>query len=133
EAVHAIGRLGNAQVADTLKQKLQSLAIGSDETVARAAAQAMSRLESIGATSIETPVAPPAAAGSETARTLLVENAQVDEMVKSLDKVVKLDINTLRSGDLIENRYRYIEKIGKGAFGTVVLVDDEVVDERVIL
>src|SRR5690606_11872533 len=52
---------------------------------------------------------------------------------KSLDQVVKLDINTLRTGDLIENRYRYIEKIGKGAFGTVVLVDDEVVDERVIL
>src|SRR5690606_1708424 len=124
EAVNAIGKLGNSQLADTLKQKLQALAIGSDETIAKAAAQAMSRLESIGATSIATPEVRAELTHTEAAKTLLVENAQVDEMVKSLDQVVKLDINTLRTGDLIENRYRYIEKIGKGAFGTVVLVDD---------
>ncbi len=35
--------------------------------------------------------------------------------------------------DMIEGRYRYIQKIGKGAFGTVVLVEDTVVDERLIL
>ena len=44
-----------------------------------------------------------------------------------------LDIQTLNPGDLIENRYRYIEKIGKGAFGTVLLMEDTVVDERLIL
>ncbi len=45
----------------------------------------------------------------------------------------KLDVCTLKTGDLIEGRYQYIEKIGKGAFGTVVLVEDKVVDERLIL
>jgi HEAT repeat protein/tRNA A-37 threonylcarbamoyl transferase component Bud32 len=44
-----------------------------------------------------------------------------------------LDINALQSGDMIEGRYRYIERIGKGAFGTVVLVEDIVVEERLIL
>ncbi len=136
EAVQAIGRLANAATTDTVKSRLQTLATGADETLARAASDAMARMESIaGTTSTAAAVAraDDAAATPEHARTLLVDNAQVEEMVKSLDKVVKLDINTLRTGDIIESRYRYIEKIGKGAFGTVLLVEDQVVDERVIL
>jgi serine/threonine-protein kinase len=34
---------------------------------------------------------------------------------------------------MIEGRYRFIQKIGKGAFGTVVLVHDTVVDDELIL
>ena len=41
-----------------------------------------------------------------------------------------LDISTLNPGDVLDGRYKYIEKIGKGAFGTVLLMEDEVVDER---
>jgi serine/threonine-protein kinase len=44
-----------------------------------------------------------------------------------------LDISALQPGDLIEGRYKFIQKIGKGAFGTVVLVEDTVVDDRLIL
>jgi serine/threonine-protein kinase len=44
-----------------------------------------------------------------------------------------LDISTLESGDIIDGRYKFIEKIGKGAFGTVLLVEDTVVQERLIL
>ena len=44
-----------------------------------------------------------------------------------------LDITKLVPGDVIEGRYKYIEKIGKGAFGTVLLMEDEVVEERLIL
>jgi eukaryotic-like serine/threonine-protein kinase len=43
------------------------------------------------------------------------------------------DLNALQAGDMIEGRYKYIQKIGKGAFGTVVLVEDTVVEERLIL
>lgn len=131
EAVNAIGHLADSGSADTLKDRLRGLATGADETIAKAAAQAMSRIESISATSMNTPV--PQAAAGDAAKTLLVDNAQVDEMVKSLDRAIKLDVSTLKTGDLIEGRYRYIEKIGKGAFGTVVLVEDEVVGERLIL
>ena len=45
----------------------------------------------------------------------------------------KLDITTLKPGDVIEGRYKFIEKIGKGAFGTVLLMEDTVVEERLIL
>lgn len=132
EAVNAIGRLANSQSPDTVKQRLKSLATGADETIAKLATQAMSRMESISSTSMVPPEARPDGSG-EAAKTLLVDNARVDEMVKSLDKVIKLDVSTLKTGDVIENRYRYIEKIGKGAFGTVVLVEDEIVGERLIL
>jgi serine/threonine protein kinase len=39
----------------------------------------------------------------------------------------------LKPGDVIEGRYKFIEKIGKGAFGTVLLMEDTVVEERLIL
>ena len=39
----------------------------------------------------------------------------------------------LKPGDLIEGRYKFLEKIGKGAFGTVLLMEDTVVDDRLIL
>jgi serine/threonine-protein kinase len=44
-----------------------------------------------------------------------------------------LDISSLESGDIIDGRYKFVEKIGKGAFGTVLLVEDTVVQERLIL
>ena len=45
----------------------------------------------------------------------------------------RLDISTLKPGDILEGRYKYIEKIGKGAFGTVLLMEDTVVEEQLIL
>ncbi|MDH3978519.1 MAG: protein kinase, partial [Gammaproteobacteria bacterium] len=45
----------------------------------------------------------------------------------------QLDINELHPGTVIEDRYRFIQKIGKGAFGTVFLVEDTVVEEQLIL
>jgi serine/threonine-protein kinase len=134
EAVQAIGKLANASANDSIKAKLQSLAVGSDETIARMATDAISRMEAVaGGTSRSEGLGGRRNAPAEAASTLLVDNAQVEEMVKNLDQVVKLDINTLKTGDMIEGRYRYIEKIGKGAFGTVVLVEDQIVDERLIL
>ena len=132
EAVNAIGLLATSDSADTLKNRLRGMATGSDETIAKVAAQAMSKIESISAASTIALEARTDTPG-EAAKTLLVDNARVDEMVKGLDRAIKLDVSTLKTGDLIEGRYRYIEKIGKGAFGTVVLVEDEVVGERLIL
>jgi hypothetical protein len=43
---------------------------------------------------------------------------------------LKLDITTLKNGEIIEGRSKFIERIGKGAFGTVLLMEDTVVDDR---
>ncbi len=83
-------------------------------------------------------VAPPpvAAAAQQPARTLLMSEQEVQRSIKQAEQMAgpqKLDIQTLKPGDIIEGRYKYIERIGKGAFGTVLLMEDTVVDERLIL
>jgi serine/threonine-protein kinase len=75
-----------------------------------------------------------AAQFAEPSHTLLADSANVAEVVKQQEEqVAKLDIGTLKPGDIIEGRYKFIEKIGKGAFGTVLLMEDTIVDERLIL
>jgi serine/threonine-protein kinase len=70
----------------------------------------------------------------EPAKTLLIENQDIAKIVQEQEvQAAKLDIATLKTGDVIEGRYKFIEKIGKGAFGTVLLMEDTVVEERLIL
>ena len=67
--------------------------------------------------------------------TLLIPEKEVAQALQqaAASTAQRLDIATLNPGDMIEGRYKYIERIGKGAFGTVLLMEDTVVDERLIL
>ena len=76
---------------------------------------------------------PPSPAMTGTARTLLVEGPEDAVAEPPQPEVPSFDLNALQNGDMIEGRYKFIQKIGKGAFGTVVLVEDTVVEERLIL
>jgi eukaryotic-like serine/threonine-protein kinase len=70
----------------------------------------------------------------EPAKTLLIDNQELPRSSRKTRRSgAKLDIATLKPGDVIEGRYKFIEKIGKGAFGTVLLMEDTVVEERLIL
>jgi serine/threonine-protein kinase len=133
EAVHAVSRLADEANIGTVKAKLQPFVTGADETIAKAAAEAVIRLDS----RFSQPAAGLTARGTAqlggTARTMLAEGVDFDKLVKATEAAAKLDITTLNPGDMIEDRYRFIQKIGKGAFGTVLLVEDTVVDERLIL
>jgi serine/threonine-protein kinase len=80
------------------------------------------------------PLPPPTSMAAQ--RTQLMSEQDVQRAVKEAEKMAgpqKLDIQTLKPGDIIEGRYKYVERIGKGAFGTVLLMEDTVVDERLIL
>ena len=44
-----------------------------------------------------------------------------------------IDPNELLPGQMLDDRYRIIRKIGKGAFGVVVLVEDQMVSEEIVL
>jgi serine/threonine-protein kinase len=82
------------------------------------------------------PRPPEAPAAQPPARTLLMSETEVAKAVKQAEVMAgpqKLDIQTLKPGDIIEGRYKFVERIGKGAFGTVLLMEDTVVDERLIL
>ncbi|HEY3515494.1 MAG TPA: HEAT repeat domain-containing protein [Gammaproteobacteria bacterium] len=76
---------------------------------------------------------PPSPAATSTARTLLVEGPEDAVAEPPAPDAPSFDLNALQNGDMIEGRYKFIQKIGKGAFGTVVLVEDTVVEERLIL
>jgi len=133
ESVSALAKLADQTMATQIKGKLQPLMSGADETIARLAADAVVRIDK----QFSTPSAKSdkiADHTAEPARTLLMEQAQVDEIATQAQPAgAILDITTLKAGDIIEGRYKYIDKIGKGAFGTVILVEDTVVDERLIL
>jgi HEAT repeat protein/tRNA A-37 threonylcarbamoyl transferase component Bud32 len=79
---------------------------------------------------------PPPPTSMAAQRTQLMSEQDVQKAVKEAEKMAgpqKLDIQTLKAGDIIEGRYKFVERIGKGAFGTVLLMEDTVVDERLIL
>ncbi|MFI4868841.1 MAG: HEAT repeat domain-containing protein [Steroidobacterales bacterium] len=144
ETIQALARLADEPRAEQIRAQLQGQTADSDATVARAAVRAMTELEvrfSSGV-SAATSVAPAVsthpgrpARVAESARTLLIPEREVAKVVQQVaaSGAPKLDINTLTPGDVIEGRYKYIERIGRGAFGTVLLMEDTVVDERLIL
>ena len=150
EAIQALSKIVDERHVDQLRTELQTHLASPDQTIARIAHAAMSELENrlsggLAAAPVATtgptaamsptsvrppqPTAPPA----EAAKTLLMSEAAVGQAVKHAESNSRLDIGTLKPGDIIEGRYKYIDRIGRGAFGTVLLMEDTVVDERLIL
>jgi HEAT repeat protein/tRNA A-37 threonylcarbamoyl transferase component Bud32 len=137
EAITALTRLVDDSSASGIRARLEFLgSSANDPTVSNAAARAVEELDSrfsSGILAVRAAGGATAAAGAgkyiEPARTLLVERAELPHAPESQ----RLDISTLKPGEVLEGRYKYIQKIGKGAFGTVLLMEDTVVDERLIL
>ncbi len=136
EAVTAMARLADERRADSIRGYIQAAMQGStDQTLIHAAEHALEDLEGRFSTAA-VEAQQKAARMAEPSKTLLIEKADISNIVKTAEETAqaaKLDINTLKPGDIIEGRYKFIEKIGKGAFGTVLLVEDSVVEERLIL
>lgn len=73
------------------------------------------------------------------------KSADVDiskDTVTMVGKVTRGDVSSeaaalnpdeLQPDDMLADRYRYIKKIGKGAFGSVFLVEDTIISEEIIL
>ena len=49
-------------------------------------------------------------ARADQQRTLLIESADVSAIMKSAETLQRLDIATLKPGDMLEGRYKYIEQ-----------------------
>jgi serine/threonine-protein kinase len=152
EALAALTKLADEQSYETVRARMLPLVASPDPTCASAARRAISELDALYRPSVSqsgpqsatgagrsgymrsgTDETPAALGPLDAAHTMLVESADIAAIVKAAETQAKLDIATLKSGDLLDNRYRFIEKIGKGAFGTVLLFEDTMVDERVVL
>jgi serine/threonine-protein kinase len=136
EAISALAKLADERRAETIRMRLQSVNTGpTDATISQAITRAMQELDNRFSTQ-QIVANQRAEKMQEPAKTLLIDNQELAKVVKKIEDTpaaAKLDIATLKSGDVIEGRYKFIEKIGKGAFGTVLLMEDTVVEERLIL
>jgi serine/threonine-protein kinase len=137
EAMSALVRLADDRNIDPLRARIAPLASLTDQSVAGAAIRALNELDAKFGVTTMTPVpgraAPAAPTAADVQRTLLMETADVSAIMKQAEAQARLDIATLKPGDVLEGRYKYIERIGRGAFGTVLLMEDTVVDERLVL
>jgi HEAT repeat protein/tRNA A-37 threonylcarbamoyl transferase component Bud32 len=132
EAIAALAKLADERRAETIRVRLQAVS-SSDGTISQAVARAMQELDNR-FSSTQLAANKRAVQLQEPAKTLLIDNQELAKVVKENEaQMARLDIATLTPGDIIEGRYKYIEKIGKGAFGTVLLMEDTVVEERLIL
>jgi len=150
EVIQALAKLVDERRVDQLRAELQNQAGSADQTIARMAATAMAELDNrIGASrssgslpltgtggahpTTPAPTMRPPLPPAEQGKTMLMSETAVAAAAKQAEAAAKLDIGALKAGDIIEGRYKYIDRIGRGAFGTVLLMEDTVVDERLIL
>ena len=162
EAIKAISLLANESHVETVRNILRKMQQSEEHTIINAADAALKSLDDrYSRTVVEQNIR--AEKIAENTKTLLVDNSDLEKLLQQAKEesavaqadddgqVVAatapdatsgreaptampiLDISKLTPGDVIDNRYKYIEKIGKGAFGTVLLMEDEVVDEQLIL
>jgi len=155
EAVKALAKLADETHADTVRTVLQKIKQADEPTVINIADKALKDLDARFSATMLAENVRADKIGDKT-RTLLLDDKDLEKLLDEQAKVrtaaaslgdtttvegaapsptapLPLDISKLKPGDVIEGRYRYIEKIGKGAFGTVLLMEDTVVDERLIL
>ncbi len=158
EAIRALSILSDESSAEMVRDVLRKAQKSDSRTVIEAAFTAMKALDDrYSETVVEQNIRAEKIAGNT--KTMLVDNEELEKLLKEASATAKLDfdsgvaadsagktgspaapmaskvldIERLEPGDMIDGRYRYIEKIGKGAFGTVLLMEDEVVDEQLIL
>ena len=136
EAIKAISHLADEKRAETVRNVLQQIKQSDDPTIINNADQAIKEIDAkFSSTVLEENVR--AEKMKEHTKTLLIDDADIQKLVTAegedalAGKV--LDVSKLEIGTVIDGRYKYIEKIGKGAFGTVLLMQDQVVEERLIL
>ena len=143
EAMHSVANLADERRHELVRQHLQAQSQNPDAGIAGAAAAALKEMtarlmEETGGTLIigGTQSASTSSSAPGTSRTGATVEADAKPVLHQVDTgggAPKLDIAALRNGDMLEGRYKFIERIGKGAFGTVLLMEDTVVDDRLIL
>jgi HEAT repeat protein/tRNA A-37 threonylcarbamoyl transferase component Bud32 len=147
EAIQALAKVADEARAEQVRNELQAQMSSPDQTISRMAAAAVSELDNriagismlgsgqgaqASVSGAPTGLRPPQPVPTEATKTQVISDASRIARAAS-EGPQRLDIQTLKPGDVIEGRYKYIDRIGRGAFGTVLLMEDTVVDERLIL
>jgi serine/threonine-protein kinase len=154
EAMKALAKLADETQADVVRSVLQKAKQIDEPTIINIADKALKDLDARFSGTVLAENVRAQKMGEHT-KTLLLDDEDLEKLLHEQAKaqsveapldptsvieggppqamMPQLDISKLKPGDIIDGRYKYIEKIGKGAFGTVLLMQDDVVDERLIL
>ncbi|MEJ2522708.1 MAG: HEAT repeat domain-containing protein [Gammaproteobacteria bacterium] len=135
ETMAALAECADTSQAESVLQRLSKEASVPDQALAQAASSAIRRLsERMGAGKSAAGTGITGTAGADSQSGMLTEGKDFHSFIRAAAQYAEqLDITKLEPGDMIENRYKFIRQIGKGAFGTVLLVEDMVVDDRLVL
>jgi eukaryotic-like serine/threonine-protein kinase len=134
EVMNTLAEITDPAAADTIIARIARESSSAEPSVSEAAAAAVQRLGERVGTASGTLTATSGGTLGGGGGASLGEGKDWRELLKAAAQYAQtLDITKLEPGDTIEGRYKYIKKIGKGAFGTVLLVEDLVVDERLVL
>jgi len=151
EAIKALSSLADEKQAGNVRAVLEKIKTSDEPTIINSAENALKDLDARFSHTVLEENRRAEKIGEHT-QTLLLDDQDLDKLLQSQAAALEesdeettggtpvapsappvLDISKLNPGDVLDGRYRYIEKIGKGAFGTVLLMEDEVVDEQLIL
>ncbi len=151
EAIKALAALADENNAESIRNILTKIRESGEATIIGSVEHALDDLDARYSLTVLEENKRAEKMGDAT-KTMLLEDEELEMLLKSQAAPIEdedteeataagtlpaapavLDISKLEPGEVIDGRYKYIEKIGKGAFGTVLLMEDEVVDERLIL
>ena len=132
EVVRTLAHLASEQRADSLRTVLTKIKQSTDGDLVNIADKALKEIEARYSPAVAEE-SMRAQKIADKSKTLLVDDQDIETIIGAVRDTGILDISTLQPGEIIDGRYKFIEKIGKGAFGTVLLMHDQVVEERLIL
>lgn len=140
EAIKAISHLADEKRAETVRNVLQQIRQSDDPTIINCADLAIKEIDAKFSATVQAENVR-AEKMHEHTKTLLIDDEDLNKLLDAQAGAANekataaqyLDISKLEPGEVVDGRYKYIEKIGKGAFGTVLLMHDQVVEERLIL
>lgn len=117
EAMQTLAELVDSSQAERVVKAIKRRAHGEDEDIRAGALGALKRINARLVRSSR-----PEAAEPQPSRPRVERR-----------KPIKFDVKSLKSGDMLSDRYRFVRRVGRGAFSTVLLVKDLEIQEEIIL
>lgn len=139
EAMYALSEIADHGSADVVSKAVQKRAKDAPEEIRDAAVECVERLDKRMDVDVSDIFEQPVNALSQ-----VIENpdnkrkgskkpvASPQETL-TINKDGEVDLKGLNPGDELSDRYTFVRRIGKGAFSTVLLVEDTVIGEQLIL
>ncbi len=129
ESLQTLAELVDAAQAERVVKAIKRRAHGGDDDLRSAALGALKRINArlVGSRSGSKPKRRAEASASPPQR------RRASDQIDRQRREKKLDVTRLKPGDMIGDRYKFIRRVGRGAFSTVLLVKDLEISEELIL